>query len=57
VPNPVIVVEVSSPSTRKIDASLKMTGYFSLPSVHHYLIIDPEGLPSSTTNAKPMERS
>jgi Uma2 family endonuclease len=25
VPNPVIVVEVSSPSTRKIDASLKLT--------------------------------
>ena len=45
VPNPVIVVEVSSPSTRKIDASLKLTGYFSLSSVHHYLIIDPEGLP------------
>jgi Uma2 family endonuclease len=45
VPKPVIVVEVSSPSTRKIDASLKLTGYFSLPSVHHYLIIDPEGLP------------
>jgi Uma2 family endonuclease len=45
VPNPVIVVEVSSPSTRKIDASLKLTGYFSLPSVHHYLIVDPEGPP------------
>jgi Uma2 family endonuclease len=41
VPNPVIVVEVSSPSTRKIDATLKLAGYFSLPSVHHYLIIDP----------------
>lgn len=45
VPNPVIVVEVSSPSTRKIDASLKMIGYFSLPSVHHYLIVNPEGPP------------
>jgi Uma2 family endonuclease len=45
VPNPVIVVEVASPSTRKIDASLKLTGYFSLPSVHHYLIVDPEGPP------------
>lgn len=42
VPAPVIVVEVSSPSTRRIDASLKMVGYFSLPSVHHYLIVDPE---------------
>ena len=26
VPNPIIVVEVASPSTRKIDASLKLTG-------------------------------
>ncbi len=45
VPHPVIVVEVASPSTRRIDASLKLTGYFRLPSVQHYLIIDPEGAP------------
>lgn len=42
VPNPVIVVEVLSPSTRHIDASAKLAGYFRLPSVHHYLIIDTE---------------
>jgi Uma2 family endonuclease len=41
VPNPVIVVEVLSPSTRRIDTSLKLTGYFKLPSVSHYLVIDP----------------
>ena len=29
----------------KIDASLKLTGYFSLPSVQHYLIVDPDGPP------------
>ena len=45
VPKPIIVVEVASPSTRKIDASLKLTGYFSLPSVQHYLIVDPDGPP------------
>jgi Uma2 family endonuclease len=45
VPEPVIVVEVASPSTRKIDASLKLTGYFSLASVQHYLIVDPDGPP------------
>ena len=45
VPNPIILVEVASPSTRKIDASLKLMGYFSLPSVHHYLIVNPEGPP------------
>ncbi|MDX2157621.1 MAG: Uma2 family endonuclease [Hyphomicrobiaceae bacterium] len=45
VPNPVIVVEVSSPSTRRIDASIKLIGYFSLPSVRHYLIVNPDGPP------------
>ena len=45
VPDPIIVVEVASPSTRKVDASLKLTGYFSLPSVQHYLIVDPDGPP------------
>jgi len=45
VPEPIILVEVASPSTRKVDASLKLTGYFSLPSVRHYLIIDPDGPP------------
>jgi Uma2 family endonuclease len=45
VPNPVILVEVASPSTRKFEDTVKLTGYFSLPSVHHYLIVDPEGPP------------
>ena len=45
VPEDIFVVEIASPSTRKIDASLKLTGYFSLPSVHHYLIVDPDGPP------------
>jgi Uma2 family endonuclease len=42
VPSPIIVVEVLSPSTRRIDASLKLAGYFRLPSVTHYLIVDPD---------------
>ena len=46
IPNPVIVVEVLSPSTRHIDASAKLVGYFQLPSVRHYLIVDPEGRPT-----------
>jgi Uma2 family endonuclease len=44
VPNPVILVEVVSPF-RKVGASQKLEGYFSLPSVHHYLIVDPAGPP------------
>jgi Uma2 family endonuclease len=41
VPNPIIVVEVLSPSTSRTDASAKLDGYFRLPSVAHYLIVDP----------------
>jgi len=42
VPNPMIVVEVLSPTTMHTDTSAKLIGYFKLPSVHHYLIIDPD---------------
>ncbi len=38
--NPVIVVEVLSPSTRHIDKSSKLADYFTVPSLHHYLIVD-----------------
>jgi Uma2 family endonuclease len=40
VPEPIIVVEVLSPSTRNIDASAKLAGYFRVDSVRHYLIVD-----------------
>jgi Uma2 family endonuclease len=43
VPNPVIVVEVLSPSTRRIDVSTKLVDYFRLSSVMHYLIVDLRG--------------
>ena len=42
VPNPLIVVEVLSPSTGSMDLGVKLQGYFGLPSVHHYLVIDPD---------------
>lgn len=41
--DPVIVVEVLSPSTSGTDYGPKLRDYFSLPSVQHYLVIDPEG--------------
>jgi len=41
VPNPLIVVEVLSPSSRQFDVAVKLAGYFRLPSVAHYLIVDP----------------
>jgi len=40
--DPVVIVEVLSPTTSHTDTSAKLIGYFKLPSVRHYLIIDPE---------------
>lgn len=39
---PIIVVEVLSPSTRHVDTGAKLLGYFRLPSLRHYLILDTE---------------
>jgi Uma2 family endonuclease len=35
-------VEVLSPGTQVTDLRDKLRGYFTVPSVHHYLIVDPE---------------
>ena len=40
--NLLIVVEVLSPSSGRNDALHKLVGYFRLPSVQHYLIVDPD---------------
>lgn len=37
--NPVIIVEVSSPSTQSIDNGEKLGDYFRVPSVQHYLVV------------------
>jgi Uma2 family endonuclease len=42
VTDPIIVVEVRSPSTGGRDAGAKLDDYFRLPSVAHYLIVKPE---------------
>jgi Uma2 family endonuclease len=42
VPDPIIVVEVKSPSTAHMDTSAKLIGYFKLASVCHYLFVDPD---------------
>jgi Uma2 family endonuclease len=39
--NPVIVVEVISPTSGAVDTSDKLVGYFRVPSVAHYLIVHP----------------
>ena len=41
IPNPVLVVEVLSPSTKKRDRTDKLAGYFKVPSIAHYLLFDP----------------
>ena len=38
--DPVVVVEVVSPSSRAIDSGAKLTDYFRLPSVRHYLVVN-----------------
>jgi Uma2 family endonuclease len=40
--DPVIVVEVLSPTSVHSDTSAKLIGYFKLASMRHYLIIDPD---------------
>lgn len=41
-PAPVIIVEVLSPSSRHLDKSVKLAGYFKVESLVHYLVVDLE---------------
>jgi Uma2 family endonuclease len=41
-PQPIIVIEVLSPSTRSKDLTIKAAGYAQVPTIQHYLVIDPE---------------
>ena len=40
-PNPVVIVEVLSPSTASVDSGAKLADYFRLTSVQHYLLVRP----------------
>jgi Uma2 family endonuclease len=42
VANPIVVVEVLSPSNAMQDLRDKLVGYFLVPSIMHYLIVDPD---------------
>jgi Uma2 family endonuclease len=42
IPNPVIVVEVLSPSSVTRDLADKVVGYAKVASIRHYLVLDPE---------------
>ena len=39
--DPLLVVEVLSPSTGSLDTTTKLDGYFRVPSLRHYLIVNP----------------
>jgi Uma2 family endonuclease len=39
---PLIAVEVLSPSSAPVDRGVKLDSYFTLPSLAHYLILDPD---------------
>jgi Uma2 family endonuclease len=38
---PLIVVEITSPSSERDDTGEKLVEYFTVPSIHHYLIVNP----------------
>jgi Uma2 family endonuclease len=42
VPKPLVVVEILSPSNAMKDLRDKLLGYFQVPSIVHYLIVDPD---------------
>lgn len=42
VPSPIVVVEILSPSNAMQDLRDKLQGYFRVPSIKHYLIVDPD---------------
>jgi Uma2 family endonuclease len=41
-PRPIIIIEVLSPPTRNKDLKIKAIGYARVPTIEHYLVIDPE---------------
>lgn len=42
IPDPLVIVEVLSPTTSGIDRGVKLRDYFTVPSLLHYLIIWPQ---------------
>ena len=41
--DPLVIVEVTSPSTQSVDVGDKLADYFRIPSLRHYLIMRPKG--------------
>lgn len=39
VPNPIIIFEVLSPATARVDVTIKLEAYFELPQMQHYVVV------------------
>ena len=57
VPDPLVIVEVLSPSTSATDRAWKLHEYFRLPSLRHYLIVWADSSRSPITDATMTARS
>ena len=57
VPEPMVVVEVLSPSTRGDDPTRKLVAYFRVPSVQHYLVLWADSRRSFITGARTAARA
>ena len=42
VPDPIVVVEIASPSSGSRDHNQKLVGYFMVPTIQHYVIVHPD---------------
>ncbi len=38
--NPIVVIEVLSPSTKRMDKHIKLNGYFKVAPIRHYAVVD-----------------
>lgn len=45
--SPILILEVSSPSTRSFDLTDKRLEYFRIPTLRHYLVLDSESVSAS----------
>ncbi len=41
--DPLVIVEIASPSTQSLDAGDKLADYFRIPSLRHYLLVRTKG--------------
>lgn len=50
---PILIVEVTSPSTRRFDLTTKRKEYFRIPTLCHYLVLDSESVHAQLYSREP----